>query len=88
MGPKKERTPKDEYARCMTRLVGKGYSQKEGVDFNEVFSSVVKHSSICTFLTKVALFHLELEQLNVKITFLHGKLKEKLLRGRKIIFAY
>jgi hypothetical protein len=45
------------------RLVAKGYSQILGVDYNDVFSPVVKHSSIHTFLSIVASHDLELEQL-------------------------
>jgi hypothetical protein len=47
------------------RLVAKGYAQKEGIDYNEVFSSVVKHSSIRVLLALVAQFDLELVQLDV-----------------------
>ena len=32
--------------RYKVRLVAKGYAQKEGIDYNEIFSHVVKHSSI------------------------------------------
>ena len=67
-----------EDARFKTRLVAKGYTQKEGVDFNEVFSPVVKHSSIRVLLVMVALFDLELKQLDVKTTFLHGELEEQI----------
>ena len=50
-----------EDAKFNTCLVAKGYTQKEGVDFYEVFSPVVKHSSIMVLLVMVALFDLELE---------------------------
>ncbi|GJS97909.1 retrovirus-related pol polyprotein from transposon TNT 1-94 [Tanacetum coccineum] len=58
----------------------KGFTQREGVDFNEVFSPVVKHSSICVLLAMVALHDMELQQLDVKTTFLHeiDKLKAQL----------
>ena len=32
------------------RLVAKGYTQREWVNFNEIFSLVVKHTSICVLL--------------------------------------
>jgi len=41
-----------------------------------VFYVVVKHSSIQVLLAMIALFNLKLEQLDVKITFLHGELEE------------
>ncbi|WVZ54400.1 hypothetical protein U9M48_005204 [Paspalum notatum var. saurae] len=66
----------DEPARFKARLVAKGYSQIPGIDFNDVFSSVVKHSSICMLLSLVAMHDYELEQLDVKTAFLHGELDE------------
>ena len=51
------------------------YTQKEGVDFNEVFSPVVKHNSTRALHAIVALFNLELVQLDNKTTFLHGELE-------------
>uniref|UniRef100_A0A2N9GIC0 Integrase catalytic domain-containing protein n=1 Tax=Fagus sylvatica TaxID=28930 RepID=A0A2N9GIC0_FAGSY len=64
---------KVEAPRFKARLVAKGYTQKEDIDFNEVFSLIVKHSSIRVMLSMAALFDLELEQLDVKTTFLHAK---------------
>jgi hypothetical protein len=58
---KKEWIPGVEDARFKARLVAKGYSQREGVNFNEIFSPVIKHSSICVLLAIVSLLDLELE---------------------------
>ncbi|KAL6328338.1 hypothetical protein AAG906_034481 [Vitis piasezkii] len=63
---RKQGTLGNEAPRYKARLVAKGFSQKEGVDHNEIFSPVVKHTHE----------DLELDQLDVKITFLHGKLDE------------
>lgn len=67
-----------EGVRYKARLVAKGYSQIEGVDFNGVFSLVVKHSSIRILPSLVAMKIYELEQLNVKTVFLHGDLEEQI----------
>ena len=50
-----------EPARCKARLVAKGYSQISGIDYNDVFFPVVKHSSIHTLLSIVAMHDYELE---------------------------
>ena len=47
---KKEGIPRVEDARYKARLVAKGYSQVASIDFNNIFSPVVKHSSIHVLL--------------------------------------
>jgi hypothetical protein len=58
------------------RLVAKGYSQVEGIDFGEIFSPVSKLNSIIFLLSIATAFDFEVELMDVKITFLHGDLKE------------
>jgi hypothetical protein len=66
---RKEGLSPNEPPKYKAMLVAKGYSQIPGVDYNDVFSPVVKHSSIRTFLSIVASHDLELEQLDVKTAF-------------------
>ncbi|KAG8493487.1 hypothetical protein CXB51_010890 [Gossypium anomalum] len=61
---KKKGTPKVKEHRYNVRLVAKGYSQIPGVDFTNVFSQVVKYSSIRALLGIVAMHGLKLEQLD------------------------
>ena len=74
----KEGFPSKNDVRYKVRRVAKGYAQKEGIDYNEVFSPVVKHSSIRILLALVAQFNMELVQMDMKITFLHGDLEEEI----------
>ena len=60
------------------RLVVKGFAQKEGIDFNEIFSPVVKMNSIRAVLSIVAVQDWHLEQMDVKTAFLHGDLEEEI----------
>ena len=60
------------------RLVVKGFAQKKGIDFDEIFSPVVNMNSIRTILSLVAAEDLHLEELDVKTTFLHGDLEEEI----------
>ena len=66
-----------EDRRYKGRLVAKGFSQKEGIDYNEIFSPVVKHVSIRLILSIVVNKDYELDQLDVKTVFLHGNLDER-----------
>ena len=56
----------------------KGFNQKKGIEFEEIFSPVVKMSSICVSLSLVAHLKLEIEQLDVKTKFLHGDLEKEI----------
>ena len=56
----------------------KGFQQKKGVDFDEIFAPVVKMTCIRTVLSIAASMNLEVEQLDVKTTFLHGDLEEEI----------
>eukprot|EP00253_Pinus_taeda_P018596 PITA_18596 len=75
---KLKRGVNDMEDRYKARLVAKGFSQKAGIDFHEIFSPVVKIVSIRIVLALVALFDLELQQLDVKTAFLHGDLDEEI----------
>jgi hypothetical protein len=48
------------------RLFVKGFSQKKGIDFDEIFFHVFKMTSIRTILSLVAVEYFHLEQLNVE----------------------
>ena len=56
----------------------KGFNQKKGIDFEEIFSQMVNVSSIHVALGLIARLILEVEQLDVKTTFLHGDLEEEI----------
>jgi ATP-binding cassette subfamily B (MDR/TAP) protein 1 len=60
------------------RIVTKGYRQDYGVEFEDVFSHVVKMTPLRFLLDVVALEDLELLQLDVKTSFLHADLDEEI----------
>ena len=62
--------------RFKARLVAQGYSQKEGIDYNEVLAPVAKYKSIQMLLAICNQFNLEIHQMIVKSAFLNGDLDE------------
>ena len=60
----------NQLERYRTRLVVKGYVQKEGIDFNEIFSPVVQLTTVRVVLAMCATFDLHLEQLDVKTAYI------------------
>ena len=58
------------------RLVAQGYSQMEGVDYDETFVPVVRMESIRILLALACQLKFKLYQMDVKTAFLNGLLKE------------
>lgn len=62
--------------RYKARLVAKGYNQQLGIDYTEMFSLVVKSTTIRVFLSLVITKKWSLRQFDIQNAFLHGNLKE------------
>ena len=60
------------------RIVAKGQEEGQAVDFDEIFSPVVKMATLRVIVTLVAKKDLGLFQINVKTDFLHGDLDEEI----------
>lgn len=63
--------------RYKARLVAKGFAQQPGVDFDEVFSPVVRYDSLRLLLALSASRGWRPRQLDIKTAFLYGELKEE-----------
>nr|GEZ44888.1 retrovirus-related Pol polyprotein from transposon TNT 1-94 [Tanacetum cinerariifolium] len=63
--------------RNKSRLVAKGYAQKEGVDFEESFAPVARLEAVRLFIVYAAHKSFTIYQMDVKTVFLYGPLKEE-----------
>lgn len=73
---RKEGSTEGDGVRYKARLEAKGFTQREDIDYTEVFSPVVKQTSIRIAMSMVAKYDLELQQMDVTTAFLHGELDE------------
>ena len=64
--------------RFKARWVVRGFEQREGIDFDEVFASVVKPMSYKALFAIVAAEDMELEQMDVKTAFLYGNIDREI----------
>ncbi|GJY61745.1 retrovirus-related pol polyprotein from transposon TNT 1-94 [Tanacetum coccineum] len=79
--PKKVfRNKKDEHGittKNKARLVAQGYSQEEGIDYDETFAPVAIMEAIRIFLAFSTYMKFKVYPMDVKSAFLNGKLKEE-----------
>jgi hypothetical protein len=62
--------------RNKTRLVAKGFSQVEGLDFGETFAPIARLEAICILLAFASCYDIKLYQMDVKGAFLNGFINE------------
>ncbi|GJT09773.1 putative ribonuclease H-like domain-containing protein [Tanacetum coccineum] len=63
--------------RNKARLVTQGYTQEEGIDYDEVFALVARIEAIRLFLAYASFKDFVVYQMDVKSAFLYGKIEEE-----------
>ncbi|GJR65673.1 putative reverse transcriptase domain-containing protein [Tanacetum coccineum] len=74
------RNKKDERGiviRNKARLVAQGYTQEEGIDYDELFASIARIEVIRLFLAYASFKDFVVYQMDVKSAFLYGKIEEE-----------
>ena len=74
---KKKTNAEGEVERYKARLVVKGYKQKEGIDYDEVFAPVTRMETIRLLISLAAQHRWTILQMDVKSAFLNGVLEEE-----------
>nr|GEV95107.1 retrovirus-related Pol polyprotein from transposon TNT 1-94 [Tanacetum cinerariifolium] len=74
---KNKRDEENTVIQNKSRLVAKGYAQKEGIDFKESFAPVARLEVVWLFIAYTAHKSFTIYQIDVKTTFLYGLLKEE-----------
>ncbi|KAJ9538252.1 hypothetical protein OSB04_030985 [Centaurea solstitialis] len=59
------------------RLVAQGYTQEEGIDYDDVFAPVARIEAIRLFLAFASYKRFKVYQMDVKSAFLYGKIEEE-----------
>ena len=74
---RRKRLADGKVERYKARIVAKGYSQIQGVDYNEVFASVIRPESVKLLLAIAQLKQLKVYQLDIGNAYLNARLKEE-----------
>jgi hypothetical protein len=68
----------DSIEKYKARFVARGFSQKEGIDYDEIFAPVARYTSIRIIISLATVFGWELHQMDVKTGFLNGEVEQKI----------
>lgn len=75
---KVKRDAKGNIMKHKARLVVKGCSQREGIDYSETYAPVVRYNSIRLLLSIATNLDLQIDQMDVVTAFLHGDIEEEI----------
>lgn len=78
--------PSGETERCKARLVIRVFTQEFGVDYNETYSPVIRHTSIRTIIAISAMENLFMSQFDITTAFLYGDLAEEIYMNQPICY--
>jgi hypothetical protein len=59
------------------RFVARGFSQKEGIDYDEIFAPISRYNSIRIIISLATIFGWKLHQMDVKTAFLNGEVEQE-----------
>ena len=59
------------------RFIARGFSQKEGIDYEETFVPVARYTSIITIMALSSMMKWSLHQMDVNTAFLNGVIEEE-----------
>jgi len=84
---KKKMNVEGKVEKYKARLVAKGYSQVPGIDFGDIFSLVSEVAFTRLLLSLAATFDFEVEEMDVKTTFLHVDMEEEIYMKQPKVFV-
>jgi hypothetical protein len=76
--PKVKTDETGKIVRYKVRIVARGDTQKEGIDYKEVFAPTANLESVRIICALAAKYNLELDQMDVSTAYLNGELEEEI----------
>ena len=68
------------------RFMARGFSQNEGIDYEETFAPVARYTSIRSILALAAVMKWKIHQMDVKTAFLNGVVEEEVYVEQPLSF--
>ena len=69
-----------------SRFVARGFSQKEGIDYEKTFAPVSRYTSIRSVFALAAVMKCKIQQMDVKTAFLNGVVEEEVYVEKPLSF--
>jgi hypothetical protein len=69
------------------RLVARGFSEKEGIDYDQIFSPISRYTSIRIIISLALVLNWELHQNDIKTVFLNGEVEEEVYIKKSVGFV-